>query len=154
MTLDEFISKWIGKKIENDGKYPYQCVDLTKQYSQDVIGTPPLMGNAKEYATNPLPKYYQYHDNPLWYIPPRGAIAIWGADEGGGDGHVGVVTSANIMNFESFDQNWPPGAPATIVKHTYRHVIGFLIPIPANTASRYNELIDQLRALATKYPKV
>ena len=32
MTLDEFRTKYLGQKVEFDGIYEYQCVDLVKQF--------------------------------------------------------------------------------------------------------------------------
>src|SRR3990167_6622370 len=111
MTFDEFIDKYRGQKVEFDGIYEYQCVDLVKMYNKEVIGAPQIMGNAKDYAKNPLPEYYEYMVNHLWYIPQKGAIAVWNGNVGEGNGHVAIVTTASLMKFRSFDQNWPKGSP-------------------------------------------
>lgn len=154
MTLDEFRAKYLGKRVEFDGVYEYQCVDLTKMYSKEVIGTPQLMGNAIDYVNNPLPDYYEYHTNHLWYIPPRGSIAVWNGNVGGGFGHAAIVLFATLMKFTSLDQNWPTGEVVKEVEHPYSNVVGFLVPRPIDTISRYNELVDEVRKLVAKYPKV
>ena len=38
MTYEKFITKNIGKKIDYDGVYGIQCVDLINQYMTDVLG--------------------------------------------------------------------------------------------------------------------
>ncbi len=40
MTLDEFVKKYLGKKVDYDGQYGAQCVDLFRQYCKDVLGIP------------------------------------------------------------------------------------------------------------------
>jgi len=154
MTLEQFINNNLGTRVEFDGVYPYQCVDLTKAYNRDVIGAPVIMGNAKDYAKNPLPDFYEYKINHLWYIPPRGAIAIWNGNVGGGYGHVAIVKDADIRNFKSFDQNWPAGESCVIVNHDYKNVVGFLVPKIFQQASKYNELRNKISDLLVQYPAV
>ena len=38
MTIEEFVKKNNGKKVDYDGVYGAQCVDLFRQYSLDVLG--------------------------------------------------------------------------------------------------------------------
>ena len=154
MTLEEFVAKHAGKKVEFDGKYDFQCVDLVQQYNQDVIGAPPMSGNGKDYARNPRPSHYAYHNNDLWYIPPRGSIAVWNENVGDGFGHVAVVLEASLMSFVSFDQNWPDFAPPSVVKHNYRNVVCFLIPRKDEIVARYNALVDEVRRITKQFPKL
>lgn len=47
MTLKRFIVNNLDKKIDFDGAYGAQCVDLYRQYCKDVLGipqTPPVEG--------------------------------------------------------------------------------------------------------------
>lgn len=154
MTLDEFIAKYKGKHLNQDGVYGNQCVDLTKAYHKEVIGGEFLAGNAIDYLKNPEPKYYEYKDDHLWYVPPKGAIAIFKATYGGGRGHVGIVISASIMRVVLFEQNSPPGAPCQITEYTYNDIIGYLVPRPQQLDIPYNQLVDDLRRLINKYPKI
>lgn len=152
-TLNEFIAERLHEHNEFDGEYPNQCVDLVQYYNEDVVGAPPFHGNAKDYVNNPLPAYYNFHSNPLWYVPPSGAIAVWNGNVGGGFGHVGVVTEASLLRFKSFDQNWPEGNVAEIIEHNYTNVVGFLIPKPVNNISMYNGLLTDLENLLKRYPR-
>ena len=38
MTLIEFVNRYLGKKVDFDGHYGAQCVDLFRQYNRDVLG--------------------------------------------------------------------------------------------------------------------
>ena len=152
MTLEEFVKKYEGRKVEFDGKYDFQCVDLVQFYNRDVVNGPKFSGNAKDYARNQHPSYYSWHNNDLWYIPPRGSIAIWNKKAGGGFGHNAIVLNAAIMRFTSLDQNWPIGKGVTKVNHTYRHVAGFLIPRRKDILTQYNDLRGEIKDALVKYP--
>jgi len=154
MTIDEFINKYLNQKVELFGDPKYQCVDLVEMYNKEVIGAPALGGNAADFSRNPRPNYYEYFVNHLWYIPPRGAIAIWNKNVGEGNGHCGVVLEASLMKFNSLDQNWPTGSPTAIIQHSYKNVQGFLVPRPQNILTVYNTLVEELRTITTKYTKV
>ena len=50
MRFNEWVEKYAGKRIDIDGAYGVQCVDLIKHYILKVIGvTPQAIGNAIEY---------------------------------------------------------------------------------------------------------
>lgn len=154
MTLAEFVAKYIGQRVEFDGMYEYQCVDLVQLYNKEVIGAPPLSGNAKDYAANTRLNHYEYQYNHWYYIPPKGSIGVWNEKVGDGFGHVAIVLEASLMKFRSLDQNWPTGAPVSEVEHTYTNVVGFLVPRQTDIITKYNALIDEIRQLATRYPKL
>ena len=44
MTLTQFIKKYLGTKVDFDGKYGAQCVDLYRQYCAEVLGVPQSPG--------------------------------------------------------------------------------------------------------------
>jgi len=152
MTLDTFIKNNNGEKVEFDGKYDFQCVDLVQFYNRDVIGGPKFSGNAKEYCRNQHPSHYSLRKNTPLYIPPRGSIAVWNNKVGGGFGHNAIVLSASLMRFTSLDQNWPTGAPVSVVRHTYRHVNCFLIPRGRDLLSQYNDLRAGMSDLLKRFP--
>ena len=56
MTLLEFVNKHIGKKVDFDGYYGPQCVDLYRQYCQDVWEIPHT--GSVEGAKDLVEKYY------------------------------------------------------------------------------------------------
>lgn len=130
MDLTAFEKATLGKPIDFDHALGYQCMDLIEQYNQDVIHAPRLGGDAINLLNNPRSGFYDYYPNGLTYVPPRGAIAIWGNNVGGGKGHCAIVLSANLLTFVSLDQNWPNSTLVHEQSHNYLSpkVVGFLVP--------------------------
>lgn len=50
----DFKNKWLGKKVDYDHCYAYQCVDLIKQYMDECLGLWKIgsLGNAKAVPNN------------------------------------------------------------------------------------------------------
>lgn len=130
MTLEEFKNKYLGKKVDWDNFYGGQCVDLYRQYVNDVLGFPqsPGVGGAAEIWDSADPKYYDFIPNGDTNFPEPGDIVIWNRRAGGGFGHVAIALSANPNDFISLDQNWPTLDKVTETKHNYTNVIGWLHP--------------------------
>jgi hypothetical protein len=154
MTLDELITKYTGKVCNDYGPNPGQCVNIVKAYNALVVGAPELWGNAIDYLKNPLPQYYDFHDDPAWYIPPRGSIAIFDSTYGNGLGHCGIVTEANIFNQRIFQQNDPENSACMTKQYDYKHIPGYLIPRTQLVINLFNNLVDDLNNLTKKYSKV
>ena len=130
MRFDEFIAKWNGKLLDWDGYYGGQCVDLYRQYCQEVLQipqSPPVVG-AKDIWGSYLKKHFDRINNDPMAVPVKGDIVIWDKYAGGGYGHVGVFVSGSVNSFESFDENWPVGSVCHIQKHNYTNVLGWLHP--------------------------
>lgn len=59
ITYDEFIEKYLGKKVDYDGYAGVQCVDFAKIYLQECFGIKcGAMGNAKDW-------WYDRNINPI-----------------------------------------------------------------------------------------
>ena len=151
MTLEQFVAEWNGKKNNFDGVYENQCVDIVKQYVQDVLNLPIWSGEPRYYGSIADKRFFEFHANTPLYIPRAGSIAIWNGNVGRGFGHVGIVTSANLLKFVSFDQNWPELSPCILVNHTYQSVTGFLYPRGMDILSQYNALVSEINSLQAKY---
>lgn len=128
MTLVQFIDKYKGKKIDYDNAFGGQCVDLYRQYCKEVLNVPqsPSVTGAADIWVSYLPEYFDQIKNTPEFIPQEGDIMIWNKKAGGGFGHVGVVVSADINGFTSFDQNWFKISVCELVKHTYANVYGVI----------------------------
>ena len=94
MTLAEFAAKYSGKKVDFDKEYGAQCVDLFRQYCQDVIGCPHT--GAVEGARD---LWFKFSDNDEklyfdrfspWFVQP-GDVAIWDETANNKYGHVAIV---------------------------------------------------------------
>lgn len=126
MTLDEFVAKYNGQKVDFDGSFGAQCVDLYRQYCQDVLNipqTPPVVGAYQIFDTAP-DAFEKIKNTPLG-LPQKGDIMIW-AQSYGGYGHVGIVTQATLSSFTAFEQNDPLGSPCTLKNYSYKAVTGWI----------------------------
>lgn len=130
MRIDEFITKYMGKKVDFDGAYGAQCVDLFRQYCQDVLELPHTgrVDGAKD-----LFEKYSSLSNEVKYFERftrgvvTGDVAIWGATEKNPYGHVAIVVGnmpgRDLLVFEQngFKQD---GAKLTI--RTIDNLLGYL----------------------------
>jgi hypothetical protein len=128
MTLNEFINKYLGKKIDYDGYYGGQCMDLYHQYCEEVLGSE-HPGAASAYK---LWRYtwkdFDKKNNTLTAVPERGDIVIWNTKAGGGHGHVAIFLVGDVNSFTSLDQNWPTLDKVTKTNHDYKNIYGWLHP--------------------------
>ena len=94
MQIDEFVMKYIGKKVDFDKKYGAQCVDLFRQYCSDVLQIPHTGGveGAKDLFLNysSMPLEQKYFDR-VYINPVAGDVAVWGATSSNQYGHVAIV---------------------------------------------------------------
>lgn len=136
MTIDQFISKYSGKKIDFDGAYQGQCVDLFRQYIKEVIdltvqprGVQGAADFWTQYDNDPVLKNnFSKINNSLTAVPQKGDVVLWNKLAGGGFGHVAVFVSGDVNKFISFDQNWRQLSVCEITNHNYDKVYGWLRP--------------------------
>lgn len=145
MTAAEYLDKFIEDRDGGtygfpDGQYVGECLSLAKLFIQEHYGIyPPASGcnGARCYWSmfpDPLGTVLKKIPNTPDLIPKKGWIAVWNGNAGGGYGHIGMVTEANVNEFVSFDQNYY-GRQAHLVKHNYNNVDGFLAPLNEETPS-------------------
>ena len=142
MNFDEFIKKWLGKKIDFDGYYEGQCVDLYRQYVFEVLNFPQstsVKGAADIWETASS-KYYDLIRNILTAVPKKGDIIIWSKKVGKEFGHVAIFLEGDVKSFTSLDQNWPTLNKVTKTKHNYNNIIGWLHPKDKTMTNVYKGL--------------
>jgi len=118
-----FFSAW-NNEFCNLGRIAGQCVDIAKQYFQDILGLPIFIGNAIDYWTN-LPQGFTKIVKTPTNFPQQGDIIIWSKTLGQ-YGHISICSQADLNSFTSFEQNWPKGSPCHFMRHTYKYVLGWL----------------------------
>ena len=128
MSFDEFITKYLGKKIDYDKAYEGQCMDLYHQYVLEVLGLEHPGASSAYMLWNKTWRDYEKIPNSLLGVPKKGDIVIWNSNVGGGNGHVSIFIEGGVMMFTSLDQNWPTLSVVTKTKHIYRNVVGWLRP--------------------------
>ena len=105
MTLNEFVLKYRGQKVDFDKTYGAQCVDLFRQYCHDVWNTPHLgaVQGAKDiwinYAHMPLEQKYLIKVKGNLRA---GDVLVW---DGGMYGHVAIFMAMCGSNYIVFEQD-------------------------------------------------
>ncbi|GHV84381.1 hypothetical protein AGMMS50212_17210 [Spirochaetia bacterium] len=110
MTLKEFVDTYNGKKVDFDGAFGAQCVDLFRQYNHDVFGLPhtgAVEGAIQLYTNYPkLPVEAGYYDRIEYSgnIPLEGDAVIFGETSKNKYGHVAIVLYATKSEIVVFEQ--------------------------------------------------
>lgn len=129
MQLDNFIKKYQGQRVDFDGKWHGECVDLYRQYVKEVLKipqSPPVIG-AKDIWDKYLPEHYTKVPKSPTGVPPKGSIVIWSIKYGE-FGHVAISMGGDTNSFNAFSQNDPVGSKCVIRSYKYTHVLGWLVP--------------------------
>lgn len=106
MTLTQFIKKYIGSKVDFDGQFGAQCVDLYRRYCADVLCVPqsPAVDGAKDIINNPGTLKVTRDSALADYS--RGDVLIWGATSSNKYGHVAILVSVyNTKYFVVLEQD-------------------------------------------------
>ncbi|MCM1218934.1 MAG: CHAP domain-containing protein [Lachnospiraceae bacterium] len=135
MTLLEFVQRHIKTRVDFDGAYGAQCVDLFRQYCKDVLGIPHTgaVAGAKDLVERygDLPKEREHfalikdRRNAL-----RGDAAVWGATKGNPYGHVAIVLEARPDVLTVFEQDGFEQDGAKLAERSMGGVIGYLRKYP------------------------
>ncbi|MGF7108240.1 CHAP domain-containing protein [Treponema pedis] len=132
MVLDEFVKKYEGKKVDYDGRYGAQCVDLFRQYCKDVLNIPHTGGvtGAEELFTKyeKLPLEQKYFNRIVYAggTPEPGDVVIFKSTENNKFGHVAIVIAASDTEITVFEQDGFNQDGAKIIRRSYKTVLGFL----------------------------
>lgn len=132
MKFVEFINKYLGKKVDFDGAYGAQCVDLFRQYCKDVLGIKEHTGaveGAKDLYLNYeiLSKEQKYFERILPYKLKYGDVAIWNGTSSNKYGHVAVyICDVNKNNILVFEQNGFSQDGAKVKVRTRENLLGGL----------------------------
>lgn len=100
ISLTQFIKKYLGTKVDFDGKFGPQCVDLARQYYSEVLDVPqfPPVEGAKDIIKNPGKLKVIKEDALADYS--SGDVLIWEATKTNKYGHVAILVA--IYNTKYF----------------------------------------------------
>lgn len=95
MNLKQFIKKYNGVKVDKDNAHGAQCVDLARQYFEDVYGIPqpPPVDGAKDF-------WEKRGALKECQVLEPGDILIYGATEKNPFGHICILVS--FLDSETF----------------------------------------------------
>lgn len=133
MTLEQFVEKYNGKKIDYDEHYGAQCVDVFRQYCEDVLAIPHtggVVGAAElytKYDTMPLEqKYFKRVPYKVGMFPEAGDVVIFAPTKSNKYGHVAIVLDASSEEIAVFEQDGFKQDGAHVGSWNYARVLGFL----------------------------
>ena len=133
MTLEQFVEKYNGKKIDYDERYGAQCVDVFRQYCKDVLAIPHtggVVGAADlftKYDAMPLEqKYFERIPYKAGMQPKAGDVVIFGSTKTNSYGHVAIVLGASTKEIAVFEQDGFKQDGAHVASWSYARVLGFL----------------------------
>ena len=135
MTVEEFVKKYNGKKVDYDGVYGAQCVDLFRQYVKEGLGIPEhtgtcsTSGGAKDlwldYARMPIEKkYFNRYSMSRALIP--GDIVIWNSTKTNSFGHVAIYLGKINNDLIVFEQDGFKLDGTKINLRSKEYCLGFL----------------------------
>lgn len=132
LKFEQFITKYCGKKVDYDKVYGAQCVDLFRQYCQDVLGIPHTgsVDGARDL-------YEKYRELPLEQkyfvpliksaVPEFGYVAVWGSNPRNKYGHVALVLAKlDASTLLVFEQDGYAQDGAKITKRSTDNLLGYL----------------------------
>lgn len=133
MTCWQFVDRYLGKKVDFDGVYGAQCVDLFRQYCKEVWEVPRLEGveGAKDlflnYERMPLEKAHTDLTRHNGSNHPReGDVVIFMESPSNRYGHVAICLYAGERFMVVFEQDGFAQTGAKIGTWDYKRLLGWL----------------------------
>ena len=134
MSLEEFVIKYSGKKVDFDGVYGAQCVDLFRQYCKDVLNIPEHTGSCStsggakdlflDYPKMEKEKKYFTRETKKGMV--QGDILIWNETETNKYGHVAIYLGKLNNSLIVFEQDGFKQDGAKINIRSKNNLLGFL----------------------------
>jgi hypothetical protein len=133
MTTKEFVDKHIGLKVDFDGHYGAQCVDLFRQFCLEVWNVPHLgsVDGAKDLYVNyeKMPVEVKYTSRIAYTgtnQPEEGDVVIFKESASNKYGHVAVCLFATKNKIVTFEQDGFNQTGARIGMWDYSRLLGWL----------------------------
>lgn len=134
ISLEEFVTKYSGKKVDFDGVYGAQCVDLFRQYSKECLGISEHTGSCStsggakdlflDYPKMEKEKKYFTRETKKGMI--QGDILIWNETETNKYGHVAIYLGKLNNSLIVFEQDGFKQDGAKINIRSKNNLLGFL----------------------------
>lgn len=133
MTYKAFIQKYNGKKVDFDGAFGAQCVDLFRQFCADVLSIPHT--GAVEGAKDLFLNYEKMPKEKLHFSRVRetksakyraGDVAVWNATATNRYGHVALVVAPFGDSLVVFEQDGFRQDGAKIALRERTNLLGIL----------------------------
>ncbi len=137
LTHKQFLTKYLGRFVDYDGKWGNQCVDLIRFYIREVFGREayvvlPGAPTAKQIYTNFTGNaFFKKVANTPNNMPKQGDLvffktSVWFPFLYFSAGHTAVVDSANLYSMIVVEQNYPTGHSVRLFKRSYKDCLGWI----------------------------
>lgn len=104
LLFNRYKKEMIGKRVDFDWAYKFQCVDLVRDYAKYVeYPNITTYGDAIDLWSYWLWDWYTRVKNSLSNNPPVWAIVFWKQWD---YGHVAIAGRSNLLWMEVLEQNW------------------------------------------------
>lgn len=130
MTVEQFKDKWLGRRIDYDSVYFFQCTDLTKQYLHECFNIKPgAYGDAKDWFLSPNAMLLSAFTKTGGQALP-GDIVVYNPTPTNPHGHIGIAINNAVM----LEQNGTGGGDGLgtnairLRTINYARVLGLLRP--------------------------
>lgn len=132
----EFVNKHINTKVDYDGYYGAQCVDLFRQYVKELYGITNLEALGDGGAKDIYLRYDEFPNEKKHFIKldaekhsfaQSGDIAIWNSTETNEYGHVAIVLDDQVQNILVFEQNGFTQEGAKLKIRSKQNLLGYLM---------------------------
>lgn len=149
-ATDQFVSRYNGIHIDEDGYFGAQCWDVVARYAREVVGCPSFptgSGGAEglfRIFADPIPQYFDKIANTPDpnQVPVKGDVLVFMASYSPPWGHTGLVISADSSGVTLLEQNGNnPGGVAYIKKRGWTGVSGWLRPKQKGPSDMARKLI-------------
>jgi len=133
MTLNEFVKKYSGCKVDFDGAFGAQCVDLFRQYCKDVleIGHTGSVDGAKDLflkydvLAKEKKAFFRIKEQLGTYYK-QGDVLVWNATKTNPYGHVAIFLFEMGGDVAVFEQNGLKQDGAKIALRSKENLLGAL----------------------------
>jgi hypothetical protein len=113
-TYTDFKAEWLGRRIDYDHVYNYQCVDIILQYLAEKFGIPSgVSGNAIDYWYRTSTPLFAKFDKIQTTDCHQGDIVVLNGLAGNPYGHIGICESQDANNVTILEQNGAGGSTGT-----------------------------------------
>lgn len=106
MAYQDFKNRWLGRRIDYDHVYAYQCVDLILIYIKEEFGLATgVWGNAIDYWNRPSAPLLGKFNLVAGSNAQQGDIVVLNGLAGNPYGHIGICESVTATTVNILEQN-------------------------------------------------
>ena len=147
-----YVKSLVGSRVDQDGYYGAQCVDLIMHVNQKYFGMR-TWGNAIDYASNAMPSGFKRYSKGQTN-PQPGDILVWNWGSWDIYGHIGICTAFDGVNITSVEQNVDGGPTSLNYDACLVAILRPPLEVDGTTNSRYWTRVPESASVVVDLPKI